>query len=561
MATREGVPAGVDPHWDAFADTLYPSAMRCAKCHQKIYDEWRVSSHAYAAVSPMFQRFEQTMTNLTQGTVGYFCIRCHAPVATQMITPREASLVDGPAVFREGITCVACHRVVEQYGKVNGARRIESGDITAPVVGNLGGEGIAKVLADADNYKVKTELDDKRPGQPMHRGAIKFEQLSDSSFCAACHQVAVHPGIALEVVYAQYRASPARRRGVTCQDCHMGAVPGKALGYEEAPAADMSGKTVYPNRKHSNHVFHGPNVPIAHPGLFPHNEKSLKWDVRQWLEFDWRSEWGTPEFEKGIAAGQIPAAFPDAWKSTDDRRDARKIVQDNQRLLDYKRTIAMEILGGAAQIEGPYFNSQRIANQDLQFSYNIRNLSDGHNMPTGSLGAQPQFWLNVVLTGPDGCWVWESGYLDGNGDLADMHSLQVAKGMIPPDLQLTNFQTKFLVTNVKGTDREMYLPVPVDLDPLPFLRPGAVPFTVLNHPPFVRMEAHSVTPLGVRTGKYRVPAALMQKPGTYRLSARLRSRNEPIYFMRYCNSTVEMERRMLENTLDIAPQAVEFEVR
>jgi hypothetical protein len=32
-----------------------------------------------------------------------------------------------------------------------------------------------------------------------------------------------------------------------------------------------------------------------------------------------------------------------------------------------------------------------------------------------------------------------------------------------------HFQTKFLTTNVKGTDREMYLPVNFDIDPLPHL--------------------------------------------------------------------------------------------
>jgi hypothetical protein len=204
--TRDGVSPGADPHADAFAETLYPSALKCAKCHQKIYDEWRVSSHAYAAVSPMFQRFEQAMTNITKGTVGYFCIRCHAPVATQMEYPREASIVDGPAVFREGITCVACHRVVERYGRVNGERRIEPGDIFQPVVGNLGGQGIAQVIADADNFKVKLDSQDKRPGLEMHRGAIKFEQLSESAFCVSCHQVVVHPGVALP----EPAASPAK---------------------------------------------------------------------------------------------------------------------------------------------------------------------------------------------------------------------------------------------------------------------------------------------------------------------------------------------------------------
>ena len=44
----------------------------------------------------------------------------------------------------------------------------------------------------------------------------------------SCHQVAVHPGIKLEVVWEQYRASPAAAEGITCQECHMGKVPGEA---------------------------------------------------------------------------------------------------------------------------------------------------------------------------------------------------------------------------------------------------------------------------------------------------------------------------------------------
>ncbi|MGN6136711.1 MAG: multiheme c-type cytochrome [Aureliella sp.] len=568
--TRDGVPEGADPHANVFAETLYPSALKCAKCHQKIYDEWRVSSHAYAAVSPMFQRFEQAMTNITKGTIGYFCIRCHAPVATQMEFPREAPLMDGPAVFREGITCVACHRVVERYGRVNGERRIEPGDIFQPVVGNLGGQGIAQVIADADNYKVKLDPSDKRPGQEMHRGAIKFEQLSESAFCVSCHQVVVHPGVALEVVWAQYRASPARARGATCQDCHMGLEPGKDLGYECAPAAIVDGKAIYPGgdpsrvRKHSNHMFHGPGNSIAHPGLFPHNEKSLRWNVEQWLEFDWRAGWGTPEFEKQFSAGgsaaDRAAAFPPNWSTTDERRDARKVLDENFQLLALKREYATRTLANGAVIDGPAITSSRRAGEDLHVQYVVRNQSDGHNLPTGSLGAQPQLWLNVVLTGPDGRWLWESGYLDGNGDLADQHSLQVRKGLIPPDHQLLNLQTKFLITGVKGTDREMYLPVNVDIDQLPFLRPGALPITVLNHPPFVRMEAHSVPALGARPANYRIPGHLVEQPGTYRLSVRLRSRMEPIYFMRFCTATPEMERRMLEQTLDVHPQAVEFEI-
>ncbi|MCG8449837.1 MAG: hypothetical protein MI725_09700, partial [Pirellulales bacterium] len=36
------------------ADSQYPTAEACSKCHEQIYDEWRGSSHAYAMISPMF---------------------------------------------------------------------------------------------------------------------------------------------------------------------------------------------------------------------------------------------------------------------------------------------------------------------------------------------------------------------------------------------------------------------------------------------------------------------------------------------------------------------------
>jgi len=43
--------------------------------------------------------------------------------------------------------------------------------------------------------------------------------------------------------------------------------------------------------------------------------------------------------------------------------------------------------------------------------------------------------------------------------------------------------------------------------------------------------------------------------------ARMRSRAEPIYFMRFVGATSEMEESMNEWMLDIHPYTVEFEVK
>ncbi len=552
---------GTDPHLDIYSRDAFPSAKDCANCHKQIYEEWASSSHAYASVSPMFHSFENTINRLAQGTLGYFCLRCHAPVATTMGLRRDQAIWDGPRVFREGVTCVACHRVKTPYTKANGERRMEPGDIYQPVYGSGDGNGVAVANKYKQFFKTKTNPADKSVGQPIHKRAIQFEELSESSFCMSCHQVDVKPGIKLEVVWDQYRASPACKEGISCQDCHMGKVPGVDAGYSIGPAAVVNDKAINAERRHSNHMFYGPGYSIAHPGIFPDNLKADRWKFNDWLEFDWRAGWGTDKFEDAIADANQPYMFPEAWKEVDDRYDAREIVDENLKKLEYKRDIRRQVLENGSKLDGPFFNDTPTLGESLKFRYCLTNLNSGHNMPSGSLGAQPQIWMNAVLIGPNGQRIWESGHLDSNGDLCDNHSLDVLARKVPLDTQLMNLQTKFLTTNVKGTDREMYLPVNFDFDQLPFLRPAPQPVTVINHPPFIRMEGHSIPALGKRNVKYAVPAHLMTQPGSYRLSVRMRSRAEPIYFMRFCDATPEMERMMNEWIADFHTSTVTFEVR
>jgi Cytochrome c554 and c-prime len=539
--------------------SLYPTAAQCGECHKQIYDEWSSSQHAYSSISPMFHAFEQKFQELTKGTVGTFCVRCHQQVGTQLGENRERPLWAMSQISREGVTCITCHRVKEQYGKVNGERRVEPGKIFEPVYGSGEKSVLKDILANKETYSVKTSKDGR--GTDIHNGMMTNPQITKSEFCVSCHQVAVNLGIKLEIVWDQYRDSPARQAGVTCQDCHMGKVPGKPEGYSTAPSAVIGGKEINPGRRHANHRFMGPGYSIAHPGVFPHNPKAQAFTMKDWLQFDWRAGWGTSEFEDKVARGKIKIDFPKRWADALDREDARLILDENMAKLDERDDIRRQIMENGTKVDGPYFDGDAKIGKDLAFTYRIKNLNSGHNLPSGSLGAQPQLWVNVALVDPDGANVWESGYVDSNGDLADLHSLEVAAGRIKTDQQVVNFQTKFLTTNIKGTDREMYLPVNFDIDPLPHLRPPGVPTTVLNHPPLVRMENHSLPPLGEKLAKYRVPGNLITKPGTYRLAFRLRSRAEPIYFMRFVRATKEMERRMNERMLSFKATTVELEVK
>lgn len=628
-----------DMHLATFAKyDGYPSARACAECHPRIYDEWSSSAHAYSGISPMFHKFEQTINNLAQGTIAAFCVRCHLPVGTAVGQPRhmtlpERQLDEGPEgrfveanVALEGVTCIVCHRVSEQYGRVNAQRLIEQGTIFEPMYGSADGSSIDELIEGEDAEEMRRRLqiakDESEVGSgadsrtPIHAGVHTNPELAKSQFCVSCHQVAVHPGIKLEVVWDQYLDSPSHADGTSCQDCHMGAVPGdwnpdwnnpeddaKGTGYARHFRA-VIGEQPFPNDdedsmvRHADHSFVGPGYSIAHPGIFPHRVQPARFVAGErsgeeillsdWLMFDWRAGWGSDEFEdaqegdfdpfEGVeAAGRDLANHP--WRLRENRVEAWQIVLENlYRLGDVpadavspdfvakqwttpRRERRAAVMEKASSINGPFFDGPLEAGSPLRFHYVVKNECDGHNLPSGSLGAQPQVWLNVALEGPDGGLVWESGWIDSRGDVGDLHSRDVFEGRREHDDQLFNLQSKFLTTNVKGTDREMFLPVNMDVDQIPFIRPAGQPTTLMNHPPFIRMEQFSIPPRVERDAEFTVPAELMTKPGTYRMAVRMRSRAEPIYFMDFVGATEEMVQRMNERMVDIHPYTVEFDVR
>src|SRR5579862_8467749 len=166
----------------------YPSATQCAPCHKQIYDEWRISNHAYAFISPMFHKFEQKINDLAP-SIGDFCVRCHGTVSTQLGEPREEPLWERAKVSTEGITCITCHRVDQSFLKENGARNIVPGPIFQPVSGPFEGDVVRNVVQNESKYPIKTSPQDTQRGTPIHDDGFKLVQMSKSEFCVSCHQV------------------------------------------------------------------------------------------------------------------------------------------------------------------------------------------------------------------------------------------------------------------------------------------------------------------------------------------------------------------------------------
>ena len=507
-------------HTQVFSDARFPSANECANCHPDHFKEWSVSQHAYAQMSPVFNAMHGTILKITNGTNGDFCIRCHTPVGMNLGEPEFMSNMDRNPTSREGITCIVCHRLENAYGKVSGRLAIVEGDLFDPVFGPTGDAELSRVL-DSGEYNVNTERG--KSGRAIHTGANKFAQISESAFCGTCHDVNLVNGFRLEEAFSEYKATPASKQGISCQDCHMGKVPGVASGYDEAPAAIVGDRPTRP-RKRTNHIFAGPDYSIIHPGIFPHNVRASEMaEIREWLTFDVDAGWGTDAFEDTVPDDY---EFPERWQFADDRYDARDIIEENQALLAVADEQRLEVLR-AGYILGDV-KVEKAGSNGIAFKVEVRNGTDGHNVPTG-FDAERLVFLQVTVTDADGKTVFQSGDRDPNGDVRDLHSLYVHNGEMKRDKYLFSLQSKFLVRMVRGGEREQVLALNYSPDPLPFLRPSTRSTVLLARPVGARKHRQTIGPLKSKWPKYVIKRSeLAGTRGPYTANIKLIAQMIPV---------------------------------
>lgn len=508
-------------HLELFAEGRYPSANTCKACHPKQYDEWSVSQHAYAQLSPVYMAMQSSINALTSNTNGDFCIRCHNQVGMNIGESTFISNLDRHPTSREGITCVVCHRVTLPYGKVSGRMALEEGDLLSPVYGPQGPGELERVLDNRDQYRVVTDPD--RSGRKIHTEVGHFPQLSSSGFCGSCHDVNLFNGFRLEEAFSEYKNSPAAAEGVSCQDCHMGKEQGVNAGYEYGPAAEVGGVPTK-DRKLTNHFFAGPDYSVIHPGIFPHNAEAAEMaSLEDWLQFDHEAGWGTDEFEDNVSDDY---EFPERWRSIDDRYDARLIMERQFKLLDWAEEKRMEVLRNGYLLNRVELRSAS-TNKGIHFQVDVANGTDGHNVPTG-FDAERLIWLEVTVTDEQGNAVFKSGDLDPNGDLRDTHSLYVHDGLLPLDKQLFTLQSRFITRLVRGGEREQVLAINTSPDPLPFVRPFTRSLMLTGQPAGARKHRQTIPPLATRTINYNVDPSMLTGDGQYTVDVKLKSAMVPV---------------------------------
>lgn len=511
-------------HAACFEEDPFPSAKKCQVCHPGHYREWSVSAHAYAQLSPVFNAMSNRLIEANNGTLGDFCIRCHTPVGMALNEPIAMSNMDRHPAAREGVTCVVCHRINQNWGKGSGRQALVAGGLNAPIYGPTGNQVLAEVLANPDRYGVmKTDSNPNTRGREVHAEVVPFFALTTPAMCGSCHDVFAPNGFRLEDAFSEFKASPAaRKKFQNCQDCHMGLSPGEASGYAFAPAAKV-GNISTPPRKRTNHMMAGPDYSIIHPGLFPHNPNAVREEhaefaddletglatMREWLQFDYRSGWGTEQFEQKLSEGY---SFPAAWESQAKRFRAADILRDQFDLLDEAALQRHQVLSAGYKLGDIVLD--KAGRDGIRFRVNVYNGTDGHSVPTG-FDAERLVFLRVSVWDRNGKLVFVSGDLDPNGDVRDSHSIYVHNGELPLDRQLFSLQTRFLTRNVRGGEREQIVPVPYSLDPLPYQRPETRPFTVLGRPVGARKHKHNIEVNGQRWANYHIDRTQLTCSGPY----------------------------------------------
>src|SRR5262249_42448563 len=204
----KSVRAFLDRHWQRPIAPQGPAPVRfsviekalnpgsCGACHPSQLADWGTSLHSRSMGPGVTgQLAEMTRSDPESARL---CLSCHAPLAEQQPeVPGGRGLAKKSAfdrgLQRQGWVCAACH--VRKHERFGPPRRD----------GSLGS--------------------DPPRGSLPHNGVTRTVAFLRSEFCSSCHQFGSDGfalnGKLLENTFEEWKASPAARRGVQCQDCHM----------------------------------------------------------------------------------------------------------------------------------------------------------------------------------------------------------------------------------------------------------------------------------------------------------------------------------------------------
>lgn len=199
----------------------------CAGCHPTHYAEWKGSMHAYASEDPLFRALNAQGQRETDGGLGDFCVRCHAPLAVELGLTEDGLDLDTIDPKLLGVTCYTCH-------SVDGVEGTHNNPLTLATDGVMRG-GYADPVANAFHESAYSPYLDR--DDPL-----------SSQMCGSCHDVVTPEGLHAEKTYEEWRGSVYNRedqpfQNLQCGNCH--------LQGEDAPIA-LTGDDLPVRRRHAH---------------------------------------------------------------------------------------------------------------------------------------------------------------------------------------------------------------------------------------------------------------------------------------------------------------------
>ena len=212
---------------DASKPTLekaFPSASKCKRCHERVFEEWETSPLSKSIHSPAFRASLDTFLQSPGGKDKGLCFRCHAPHVREF--PEQAQLFVDQAKSGDpsldGVACAQCHLIKQvDRTKQPPEPKYELGSKTL--------------------YGPYKDFVQNLAHQSMELGLFQKSDL-----CLNCHQSvpsAANLGKSNDLL-GSWDQSKAVKSGKECQTCHMPEQVGESANGEK-------------KRKTANHTFPG----------------------------------------------------------------------------------------------------------------------------------------------------------------------------------------------------------------------------------------------------------------------------------------------------------------
>lgn len=218
----------------------WTNSTKCKSCHSEIFSQWADSNHNHMAGSNPYYMVMETLAGEDAGAeFRKWCMGCHNPSGLTTGLEKSTHAMDGNLLrsemflsgaqslntdfsshgnFRleEGVSCVACHRIVDVNATGNASYSL---DLT-----NRKRYALEDSKSNIGRWFGEKFINSK---PKEHKESYSNPLYKESKYCASCHNE-FHPKTAIKIVstYEQWEKSPFnnpkdKTKHKSCIDCHM----------------------------------------------------------------------------------------------------------------------------------------------------------------------------------------------------------------------------------------------------------------------------------------------------------------------------------------------------